>query len=60
MLHKLVGLKWFTDVGLEILGISTIKELFTSFGIDSIMKKDLIVLGNHPVLGPLNFASGTM
>lgn len=43
-LHTLMGLKWLADVGLEILGMSTIREQFTSLGIKPLRKNEVIAL----------------
>ena len=41
MLQRLMGLKWLAKIGLNILGMSTIKELFNSLGIEPTWKKDV-------------------
>lgn len=51
-LHKLMGLKWLTNVGLVIFGMSTIKELFTSLHIEPFRKKEVTALTtSFPMVG---------
>ena len=41
-LHKLMGRKLFTDVGLVVFGIRMMSELLASLGKHSFVKKDMI------------------
>ena len=43
MLHKLMGLYFLKDKGLSTFGMRMIRELFISFVIDPLVKKDVIV-----------------